>query len=165
MPLPNSALSRLKLMQSAPRLLFLLVLLPSLGWGELSKVYPTSSLVTVRDSAYTDGIKSAYISTDTFKLGEWEELGSSYTWVAPGSVGGYYSVLEGTKAVVVPTSWTLQEYTTLIYDEARLRALNEILDGSIEGFMVFPSTGPCPQGWRGWRQSVVNGKLVPAACQ
>lgn len=115
--------------------------------------------------AYHDSFNTIWKSTDTFQLETWDVLGASYTWVSNSSpVKAFWTVWDGSTWTVRAIEWSLKDYTDLIYQEGRLRAINEVLDNDIEQFMVWPATGPCPIGWKGWGSKIVNGKVVAAVC-
>lgn len=146
------------------KLFVLLLFIPVVTFAALSKTFPTSNVTKVRLSGYYDGIRTTALSTDTIKVGQWDSIASSYTWIHNDQhVDVSYYVYEGTNTVVIPHSMTLQEYTDLIIEETRLRVINEIVNQDLEIYFVWPGTSP-PRGWVGWCQGEINGRNIPVLC-
>jgi hypothetical protein len=121
-------------------------------------------------SAYEDGIFTLAKSTFTVQVSTWNVINTTWTWVNPDQYVYGYSAKAGVVEssftwIIYQSSWTINEFMDNLVQEERLLGINKILDHDIEQYLVFPSTGACPPGWLGWRQGLVNGKLIPVSCQ
>lgn len=147
------------------KFLFLLLFIPSLSFGELSKTYPTSSVTTVRLSAYLDEIYTTAKSTWTVEIGTYTFFGSTRTYIDEDQyVTGETYINEGSTWVAHIALWTLQEYSDILLEDAKIRWISETLDKDIEQYLVWPSTN-CPAGWKGWGSKVIGETIVPVSCQ
>lgn len=152
------------------KLFLLLLFAPLTVVAELSHTYPLSAVTTVRLSAYNDGIFTLAKSTYAFQSSTWDVINTTWTWINPSqTVWGFISTLEVVDStptwVLHSSSWSLEDFSNNLIQEERLKGLNKIVDDDMEIYMVWPSTEACPPDWRGWRQGIVNGKLIPVACQ
>ena len=131
------------------KLLFLFFLFPCLALAD-----PTKKQIEKIDD-YQDILETLILSTGNIQIDSWQTFGYNYTWIpSPQRVEGFINSYDGYGNDSILTSWTIQEYTDMVYEETRYRMINSILDEDIEQFLVWPDTSP-PAGWRGF---CLNGR-------
>lgn len=98
-------------------------------------------------------------------LSTWDSFGSTFTYVVPSTVEGFIETPSSSDWKVSYSTWSLDDYSKMVAEEAKLRAINKILDKDMEQYMVFPgtSTEGLVGTWNGW---CLSGGLkpVPVVC-
>lgn len=166
----------------------------SLAYGALNKTYPTAATTNLRIETYVDGISTMYNSTYTVKGSTWVVFGSTWVYIPNnqiirgtewhlsksttpinpangvkiqplnGLIYGYRWAIEGSSYTVKNATWTIEEYSKLLIDQAKNEFINEIVEKDISIYMVEPSSY-CTPGNIGWAVKIINGNRVYFSCQ